>query len=96
VDGEATPPDNGDIALNGFERPCELSGPNRFDGRGSSTRAPPSLASAPDVDRDNLEELLSKENTHFVSCNDHLGWRRGIHDELCPAGPQVCIIHRGG
>lgn len=60
MDGEETPPDNGDIALNGFERPCELSGPNRLDGRGSSTRAL-SFGSAPDVDRDNLDELIEGE-----------------------------------
>lgn len=69
VDGEETPPDNGDIALNGFERPCELSGPKRLDGRGSSTRAP-SFAS-PDVDRDNLDELIKRRN-HHISHNDHL------------------------
>lgn len=71
VDGEETPPDNGDIALNGFERPCELSGPKRFDRRGSSTRAP-SFASAPDVDRDNLDELMRRNNRH-ISYNGHLG-----------------------
>lgn len=56
VDGEETPPDSGDIALKGFERPWELSGPNRLDERGRSTRAP-SLPSDPDMDKDNLEEL---------------------------------------
>lgn len=60
VDGEETPPDSGDIALKGFERPWELSGPNRLDERGRSTRAP-SLPSAPDMDRDNLEELNKEE-----------------------------------
>lgn len=31
AEGEDTPPERGDMALKGFERPCELSGPNRFD-----------------------------------------------------------------
>lgn len=31
VEGDATPPERGDIALKGFERPWELSGPNRFE-----------------------------------------------------------------
>jgi hypothetical protein len=56
VEGEETPVDMGDIALKGLERPWELSGPNRFDERGRSTRAP-SLPSVPDIDKDNLEEL---------------------------------------
>lgn len=57
VDDE-TPPDSGDIALNGFERPWELSGPNRLEERGISTRAPPSLLSVPDIDSDSLDEEL--------------------------------------
>lgn len=61
VDGEETPPDSGDIALKGFERPCELSGPKRFDARGISTRAPPSLPSVPDIESDNFEELRVQE-----------------------------------
>ena len=56
MEGEETPVDIGDIALNGLERPWELSGPNRFDERGISTRAP-SLPSVPDIDKDNFEEL---------------------------------------
>jgi hypothetical protein len=56
VEGEETPADSGEIALKGFERPWELSGPKRLDGRGRSTRAT-SLPSVPDMDRDNLEEL---------------------------------------
>jgi hypothetical protein len=32
VEGEDTPPERGDNALKGFDRPpCELSGPKRFD-----------------------------------------------------------------
>lgn len=58
VEGEETPPpERGDRALKGFDRPWELSGPNRLDERGSSTLAPPSLPSVPVMDRDNLEEL---------------------------------------
>ena len=55
VDGEDTPPERGDRALKGFDRPWELSGPKRFV-RGISTLAP-SLPSVPVIDRDNLEEL---------------------------------------
>lgn len=73
VDGDETPPDNGEIALNGFERPCELSGPNRLDERGSSTRAL-SFGSAPEVDRDNLDELIKeKKKATDISSNGHLG-----------------------
>lgn len=61
VEGEEMPADIGDIALKGLERPCELSGPNRFDERGISTRAP-SLPSVPDIDKDNLEELERKSH----------------------------------
>lgn len=31
ADGEETPPERGDIALKGLDRPWELSGPKRFD-----------------------------------------------------------------
>jgi hypothetical protein len=49
VDGEETPPDNGDIALNGFERPCELSGPKRFAKDGARVELPrPSKRFGPD------------------------------------------------
>jgi hypothetical protein len=57
VDGEDTPPERGERALKGFDRPWELSGPNRFAVRGRSTLAPPSLPSVPDIDRDSLEAL---------------------------------------
>jgi hypothetical protein len=54
VDGEDTPPERGERALKGLDRPpWELSGPKRLVARGSSTRAP----SVPVIDRDNLEVL---------------------------------------
>jgi hypothetical protein len=58
AEGEETLVESGEIALKGLERPCELSGPNRFDEwlRGDST-LPLSLFSAPDMDKDSLLEL---------------------------------------
>lgn len=31
AEGEETAPERGDMALKGLDRPCELSGPKRFD-----------------------------------------------------------------
>lgn len=62
LDGDDTPPDRGDNALKGFDRPWELSGPKRFV-RGFSTREPPSLLSEPPVERDSLEALKGKKVT---------------------------------
>jgi hypothetical protein len=78
VDGEETPVDIGDMALKGFERPWELSGPKRLDERGRSTRAP-SLPSVPDMERDNLEELRGgkkKKNENVSFGGRFLGVRR--------------------
>lgn len=60
VDGEETPPERGERALKGFDRPWELSGPKRFAVRGISTLAPPSFPSVPVIDRESLEVLQNR------------------------------------
>jgi hypothetical protein len=57
TDGEETPPERGDMALKGLDRPWELSGPKRFDEwvRGSSGLELPSLSLV--VDSDSLFAL---------------------------------------
>jgi hypothetical protein len=59
AEGEETFVESGEMALKGLERPCELSGPNRFDEwlRGDSA-FPLSLLSTPDMDNESLLELI--------------------------------------
>lgn len=93
VEGDETPAESGEIALNGFERPWELSGPKRLDGRGRSTRAP-SLPSVPDIESDNLEELLTTRGTQkSVIPLTQIYFPADRDDLLCPTSPQVGVVH---
>lgn len=104
VDGEDTPPESGDRALKGFDRPWELSGPKRFV-RGSSTLAP-SLPSVPVIDRDNLEELERGGTISDDPSKDYQCRKREMNEErikskriekdryiLGAASPKICVIH---
>lgn len=63
AEGDDRPPVRGEMALKGFDRPCELSGPKRFDEwvRDSSGLELTSLSLL--VDRDNLLALQRRRQT---------------------------------
>lgn len=91
VDGEETPPpERGDIALKGFDRPWELSGPRRFDVRGSSTLAPASLLSEPVIDSDNLAELERRQNKVSFQVN----WSSLKRDQNCRSTHLARRVHK--
>ena len=91
VDGEETPPpERGDIALKGFDRPWELSGPRRFDVRGSSTLAPASLLSEPVIDSDNLAELERRQNKVSFQIN----WSSLKWDQNCRSTHLARRVHK--